>query len=186
MSIGQGAVNLIDPPSGSLVANFEGAENVSTLTCNVLNSGEARTTTNWFLQNFRSNPGLVGIAVGEFTELFFIAGDVVPTDPPRTYRNELTFLNFTSDLDGVTVFCGTATNRQQGSFTLRVYRKFVIDISKISACSCNFRSCILLKYYHCTIFILKVCTTLKNNDLVSDDNHFIRTSRIARQFLIES
>ena len=86
-----------------MIANFEGAQNVSTLTCNVLNSGGVRTTTFWFMQDFRSNSGLFGIAVGEFTELFFFGGDVVPGDPTRTYRNDLTFLNFTSELDGVTV-----------------------------------------------------------------------------------
>ena len=121
--LGLGAVDLAYPPSGSVIANFEGAQNVSTLTCNVLNSGGARTTTHWFLQTFRSNSGLQAIAVGELTELFFIGGDEVPTDPTRTYRNELTFLNFTSELDGVTVFCGTATNRQQANFALKVYSK---------------------------------------------------------------
>ena len=124
LSIGQGAVDLANPPSGSVIANFEGAQNVSTLICNVLNSGGARTTTAWFLQDFRSNPGrLTAIAVGELTELFFFSGDVVP-NTNITYRNELTFLNFTSDLDGVTVFCGTAINRQQANFSLRVYSKF--------------------------------------------------------------
>ena len=122
--LGQGAVDLVNPPSGSVIANFEGAQNVSTLTCNVLNSNGARTTTAWFFQDFRSNPGLTAFAVGEFTELFFDSGEVVPNDPTRTYRNELTFLNFTSDLDGVTVFCGTAIDRQQANFSLRVYSKF--------------------------------------------------------------
>ena len=122
--LGLGAVVLVNPPSGSLVANFEGAQNVSTLTCNVLNSGGARTITAWFLQDFRSNPGLTAIAAGEFIELFLLSGDVVPADLTRTYRNELTFLNFISELDGVTVFCGMAINRQQANFSLRVYSKF--------------------------------------------------------------
>ena len=122
--LGLGAVDLVNPPSGSLVANFEGAQNVSTLTCNVLNSGGARTSTIWFLQDFRSNPGLAAIAVGEFTELFLLSGDVILSDLTITYRNELTFLNFTSELDRVTVFCGTAINRQQANFSLRVYSKF--------------------------------------------------------------
>ena len=120
-----GAVDLVNPPSGSVIANFEGAQNVSTLTCNVLSSfSGARTTTSWFLQDFRSFSGLTAIAVGEFTELLFFGGEVIPSDLTRTYRNELTFLNFTSELDGVTVFCGTAINRQQANFSLRVYSKF--------------------------------------------------------------
>ena len=123
--LGQGAVNLVDPPSGSLVANFEGAQNVSTLTCNVLNSNNARTITGWFLQDFRSSTGLTAIAVGEFTELFFIGGDVV-LNTNITYRNQFTFLNFTSELDGVTVFCGTVINQRQANFTLRVYSKYQV------------------------------------------------------------
>ena len=111
-----------------MIANFEGAKNASTLTCNVLNSNGVQTTTNWFLQNFRSQSGLQAIASGEFTDLFFIGGDVRPDDPTRTYRNELTFLNFISDLDHVTMFCGTGVDRQ-AFFLLRVvYRKFVINL----------------------------------------------------------
>ena len=138
----EATVDLANPPSGSVIANLEGAQNVSTLTCNILNSGGARTTTAWFLQDFRSFSGLQAIAVGELTELFFFSGDVVPTDTNRTYRNELTFLNFTSELDGVTVFCGTVLVgfQRQANFTLRVYSKFVINIITIGACSCNFRS----------------------------------------------
>ena len=125
INLGLTAVDYVKPPSGSLVANYEGTRNASTLTCNILNFGGARTTTTWFLQNFRSNPGLTVISVGELTELFSFSGDVLPTDPTRTYRSELTILNFTSELDGVTVFCGTARDSQQANFYLRIFCKLI-------------------------------------------------------------
>ena len=126
-SIGHGA-EFVDPPSGSLIANFEGATNVSTLTCNILNSANLRSTTTWFAQNFRSQSNLVLISVNngmEFSDLFSFGGDPVPTDPTRTYLNQLTFVNFTSELDRVTVFCGTAVDREQANFFLRVYSKSI-------------------------------------------------------------
>ena len=116
----------VNPPSGSLIANLEGATNVSTLTCNVLNSGGFRTTTTWFVQNFRSQSDLVLISGDAFPDIFSFGGEQRDNDPNRTYLNELTFVNFTSELDGVTVFCGTAIDREQANFFLRVYSKFVI------------------------------------------------------------
>ena len=101
--------------------------NVSTLTCKVINSARLRTTTTWFIQNFRSHSELILISSGVFPDLFSFGGDPVPTDPTRTYLNQLTFLNFTSELDGVTVFCGTGVNREQASFFLRVYSKLKFD-----------------------------------------------------------
>ena len=126
-SIGHGA-EFVDPPSGSLIANFEGVTNVSTLTCNILNSANLRSTTTWFLQNFRSQSDLVLINSNnglDFPDLFSFGGDPVPTDPTRTYLNQLTFVNFTSELDRVTVFCGTAVDREQANFSLRVYSKSI-------------------------------------------------------------
>ena len=61
----------------------------------------------------------------DFPDLFSFGGDLVPTDPTRTYLNQLTFVNFTSEFDGVTVFCGTAVDREQASFSLRVYSKLI-------------------------------------------------------------
>ena len=127
-SIGHGA-EFVNPPSGSLIANFEGAKNVSTLTCNVLNSANLRSTTAWFAQNFKSQSDLVLINSNnglDFSDLFSFGGDPVPTDSTKTYLNKLTFVNFTSELDGVTVFCGTAVDREQANFFLRVYSKFAI------------------------------------------------------------
>ena len=128
ISTGHGA-EFVDPSSGSLIANVEGAMNVSTLTCNILNSGGFRSTTSWFAQNFRSQSELVLISSNnglDFLDLFSFGGDEVPTDRNRTYLNQLTFVNFTSELDRVTVFCGTAVDREQANFFLRVYSKFSI------------------------------------------------------------
>ena len=126
---------LVDPPSGSVVANFEGAVNASTLICKVLDSGGFRTTTSWFIRNFKSQSDLVLISGGAFPEIFSFGGDPVPTEPNRTYLNQLTFLNFTSDLDGTTVFCGTAVDHDQARFYLKVYRKFMIIVITIR-CLC--------------------------------------------------
>ena len=122
--VGLGAVELVDPPSGSVISNIEGAINATTLTCNVLSQSGIRTNTNWFVQNFNALSGLQGIGVNFFPELFLIGGEVRPDDPTRTFLNKLTILNCTYNLDRVTVFCGTGTNRRQAHFTLRVYSKF--------------------------------------------------------------
>lgn len=66
-------------------------------------------------------PNLVLISSGAFPTLFSFTGDPVATDPNRTYLNQLTILKLPSDLDRATIFCGTATDRQQAQFFLRVY-----------------------------------------------------------------
>jgi hypothetical protein len=52
-----GAVDFIDPSSGSVVANFEGCLNATTLTsCNVSNEG-SQLDTFWSVENFRGVAG---------------------------------------------------------------------------------------------------------------------------------
>lgn len=113
----------VDPPSGSVVADFEGAVNASILTCNVTNSEGFMVSTAWFVQGFRGSSSLQAISGNFETEIFSVGGDPRPNDPSRTFLNELTILNFAADLDGVTVYCGTGQNREQANFTLRVYSK---------------------------------------------------------------
>ena len=57
--------------------------------------------------------------------MFLITGDERndSTGLP-TFRNRLTILNFTSDLEDATLFCGTAADPEFASFPLRLYRKF--------------------------------------------------------------
>ena len=118
----------VDPPSGSTIARFEGAMNAATLTCNItLNDGLTQTFTEWFVQNLRGNDGLQVIIDDFFPEVFSIGGDPLPTAPARTFRNQLTLLNFTAELDGTMIFCGTggaSGNHEQANFYLRVYSKY--------------------------------------------------------------
>ena len=121
----------VDPPSGSVIANFEGTANASTLTCNVtLSDGSTPTSTEWFVQNFREISALQVINDDFFTEIFTVGGDPRPTDPTRTFRNRLTLLNFTAELDRVMVYCGTGgiSYRKQANFYLRVYSELYIKL----------------------------------------------------------
>ena len=113
----------MDPPSGSVIANFEGTLNAITINCSVTNSQGARVTTEWTLTNFGGDESdalftLTNIA----PELFSFSGDPIPGFNV-TYMNSLTVTNLTSDLDGVIIYCGTGIQFQQANFTLRIYRK---------------------------------------------------------------
>ena len=119
--VGLALATFVNPPSGSVIANFEGAVNASILTCNVTNTAGFITSTAWFVQNFRGSSLLQTIFNDFFPEVFSVGGDPVPTDPTRTFRNQLTLLNFTAELDGATLYCGTGQNREQANFFLRVY-----------------------------------------------------------------
>ena len=116
----------VDPPSGSVIANFEGAENVTTIMCNVTDDRPippVQLETRWSIENFRV-AGLQTITDNFNTSLFLVSGDPDPVSPSGSFRNRLTILRLTSDLDGVTVFCGIGALPQQASFPLRIYRKF--------------------------------------------------------------
>jgi hypothetical protein len=119
-STGLGAFG-VDPPSGSVVANFEGTLNATTINCSVTNTQGARITTQWTLTNFgRSDAFFTPNNVAP--ELFSFSGDPIPGFD-LTYQNSLTVTNLTNDLDGVIIYCGTGLQSQQANFTLRIYRK---------------------------------------------------------------
>ena len=123
-TVALGLATFVDPPSGSVIANFEGTVNASTLACNVtLRDGSMQTSTEWFVRNFMGISALQVINDDFVTEIFSVGGDPRPTDPTRTFRNQLTLLNFTAELDRVTIYCGTGGigNREQANFYLRVY-----------------------------------------------------------------
>lgn len=122
--LGLGAA-LVSPDSGTAIANFEGTLNAATLTCNITYQGIQISTT-WSVGSFRGVAGPQVILQNFATELFSIDGDPDPNNPGLTFLNQLTILNLTSELDGVTVFCGIGNNLQQALFHLRVYRKFRI------------------------------------------------------------
>ena len=119
-----GAVTFSDPASGSVIANFEGTKNATTITCNVTISQGAQVTTQWALANFRGINGLQAITDNVAPELFQVTGDPIDiVGTMFTYRNRLTVLNLVRDLDRVIIFCGTGAIRQQADFVLRIYRE---------------------------------------------------------------
>ena len=110
-----GAVDFVDPSSGSVLADFEGTLNAATIQCNISGTQGTQITTQWELQNFRGNPMDVSI-INAPAGLFGFSG---------FYDNRLTILNLTSELDKVTVFCGTGWEPKGANFTLRIYSKCI-------------------------------------------------------------
>ena len=129
-TVGLGAVEGVDPPSGQVIADFEGAENVITIMCNVTNGGNPliQLETRWSIANFRGKADLQIITDTFNTSLFLVSGDPDPMGPSGSFRNRLTILRLTSDLDGVILFCGVGALARQANFPLRIYRKFSICI----------------------------------------------------------
>ena len=97
----------MDPPSGSVIANFVGALNAITINCSVTNSQGARISTGWTLINFGGSDAIFTPNNTASPELFGFSGDSVPGFH-FTYENSLAITNLTSDLDGVIVYCGTS------------------------------------------------------------------------------
>jgi hypothetical protein len=120
-STGLGVVLFSQPPNGTLIANFEGAMNATTLFCNISGDGINQITTTWSIQNYRGSTGLVDITSSP--EPFIVSGPPNPLAPQFSLLNELTVSNWSSDLDGATIFCGTGQDQREASFFLRAYRK---------------------------------------------------------------
>ena len=127
-SFGEFVLDFVDPPSGSVIGEIAGKENVTTLTCNIsINASGISINTGWFLENFKGVKGLIQIPVrpNDYTsELFLIGGD---------HYNQLTVLNLTEELDHVRISCGTGIEPQMAYFTLRINRmtfKLIVLLSK--------------------------------------------------------
>ena len=116
---GLGTVDFVDPPSGSVIASFEGTPNATTIICNVTRDGGPQVTTQWNVANFRGS-GSNLLAHTEAPELFSVGGDPNP-NTDFLFDNELTILDWAAELDRVIVYCGTGRDPQQASFTLRIY-----------------------------------------------------------------
>ena len=112
-----------DPPSGSVIADFEGTANVTTLVCNVTGPTNERGITVWSVENFRGGSGVAGLLLTTAPELFGFGGDPIPSAPNFTYLNRLTIRQLTSELDEVVLYCGTGSSSLQANFLLRIYRK---------------------------------------------------------------
>ena len=120
-----GAVDFVDPPSGSVIANFEGTISAATLRCNISNEGR-QIGTQWSIENFGGNPALQRVSDAA-PNLFEFGGDLRPGSTTDTFLNRLTIVNITSDLDNAIVYCGTGVERRLANFTVRIYRKFELS-----------------------------------------------------------
>ena len=114
--VGHGVAEFIGPaPSGSVVANFEGAINATTLICNVTRN-EIQIVTFWSIANFRGVSGRQSLLNLQSSQNLFVDDGL--------FFNELTVTNWTSEVDQVIAFCGTGGDPTQANVTLRLYRKF--------------------------------------------------------------
>ena len=120
-SVGFGA-SQTDPPSGSVMAGFEGTLNAVTITCNITDRFGYQAITSWSVGNFRGLP-IQGFVRTLAPELFLLGGDPILGAPDGvTYDNQMTIRNLTSELDGVVLYCGLG-GELQANLTLRIYRK---------------------------------------------------------------
>ena len=120
--IGHGAVQFVDPPSGQVIADFEGAENFTTIMCNVTATSGGQATTRWGIENFRGVSILQNIGGSFEPTLFLISGDIFKG---FNIANRLTILRLAPELDGAILYCGTGVLPQQANFPIRIYRKFI-------------------------------------------------------------
>ena len=103
------------------MANFEGTLNDPTLTCNVTGINGIQQFTAWSVVNFQGNSGTRPLTLED--EEFLIGGDVDPSIG-LSLQNRIIIVNWTLELDGVTLFCGIGSDLTQASVMLRIYSKY--------------------------------------------------------------
>ena len=107
-----------------MVANFEGAINATTLTCNVTNTNGQQVSTIWNVANFDGVPDIRRVSTADpDSNIFLISGDLRP-GLALTFGNRITVLNWTSAVDAVTLYCGTGEIPDQAGVALRIYSKY--------------------------------------------------------------
>ena len=121
---GLGTATFLDLPTGDVVANFEGATNATTLTCNVISDQGAQHTTSWSIANFDSSTSAVSRPLTIADTIFSFGGDLIP-NTTITYLNQITIVNWTTALDGATLFCGTGQFPEQASVVFKIYSESV-------------------------------------------------------------
>ena len=114
--VGLGVVSFFSSRSGSFVGNFEGAVNVTTITCNVTRDG-SQAETAFSVTNFRGDPIVRPVFTLQNQDVFLISGPL---------NNKLIITNWTSEVDNVTLYCGTPSVLLQAYVTLRLYSKFAL------------------------------------------------------------
>ena len=104
--------------------DFEGAINVTTITCDIVNRSRSQESTEWSISSFKGVSGFHTLTDITASEIFLFSGDSIPGAVPNlTYRNQLTILVFSNDLDRVVIFCGSNAFPAQAHFIFRIYRK---------------------------------------------------------------
>ena len=118
------AVGFVDPPNGSVIVGFEGTLNTTTISCNVLDiNSKNQDRTVWSITNFRGVSSSQVLDDDTAPEIFLFSGNPIPgTAPIQTYRNRLTVLILSSNLDHVIISCGNRSLPVQAQFPLRIYR----------------------------------------------------------------
>ena len=115
----------LSPANGSTTAQLARAVNAAVFECAVYKEssegGLFQITTTWTIQPSGSSDRNLII---QSDARFSIGGTATPSGSfSATYRNRLTVVEFTEDLDGAILMCGTA-EREEGFFNIRVYSKF--------------------------------------------------------------
>lgn len=106
-----------------MIVDFEGTLNATTITCNIVNSSRNQDKTVWSISNFRGVSSFRVLGDDTAPEIFLFSGDPIPgAGPIQTYRNRLTVLVLSSDLDHVIISCGNNTLPVQVHFAFRIYR----------------------------------------------------------------
>jgi hypothetical protein len=103
------------PQSGSIILDL--ASNSTTLSCSIV--ADKNISLLWSLQ-YVNGTQVQPVLSSTAPDLF----NVTISDNRSTYiQSHFQILNLISDLDGVTVFCGTKEEHQLANFTYRIYRK---------------------------------------------------------------
>ena len=108
------------------MANFEGAINATTLTCNVFNDQGDQISTTWSVTNFEGVNTIRSLTLQD--TLFLVGGDLIPMTT-ITFLNRITIVNWTSALDGVTLYCGIGSDLDQASVLLKLYSESLYNYS---------------------------------------------------------
>ena len=100
----------LDPSNGSVIVDFEGSINATTITCDDVTTTGNHINTQWSIANFRDLSNFRTFSGITASEIFLFNSDPIPgTVPNQMYRNRLTVLVLSNDLDQVTIFCGSST-----------------------------------------------------------------------------
>ena len=119
------------------MANFEGAVNATTLTCNIISDQGNQVTTTWSVANFEGITAVRPLTPQD--TLFSFGGDLIP-NTTITFLNRITIVNWTSALDGVILYCGIGSDLDQASVLLKLYSKSLLIFSQKVYFFCLYRT----------------------------------------------